>query len=391
MGDICKTKAEWKYWHKIPVTNQKFFKIMLGDFEYQIRIPRKFVKNFREALSRWCTLSGPSGNEWKVRVKIGEDDLLFSSGWEIFVKDNGIEAYDMLVFQYMGGSTFTVSVFNKNGCEREGSYFAKVNSSRSCCSSILHRVEDDSNVAMQKGESMNDGEHSAAFLRGKRKIKAQRSHYNAIYRGKWKVGSRVPNFALSDNDDDDDDDNGRGYREEEEEEEELEESFSCNANFFKPRKQVQKCYISGRRQVTEKEKERACVRAEEHIKRNKANGMPMVGIIMLPTHVYKGLYLTIPKEWAMDNMLRKNHDVELQVSGAEDYWLVGVRWIQTTQCQLRPKWADFVLDNNLEEGDVCVFELVTRGSIKAKRRPVFNVRIFRVVADVVPLTSKRMA
>jgi len=44
-------------------------------------------------------------------------------------------------------------------------------------------------------------------------------------------------------------------------------------------------------------------------------------------------------------------------------------------------WKKFVLDNNLEEFDVCLFELASQ---KRDPRMVMDVEIFRVIPEIVP-------
>ena len=88
-------------------------------------------------------------------------------------------------------------------------------------------------------------------------------------------------------------------------------------------------------------------------------------------------------------MLKDTHEVELKVPGAIGSWIVGCRWTPS-QCQIRANWSRFVLENNLEEHDVCVLELVQKGEPGGKTSPVFMVNIFRVVAETVPLTPIRL-
>ena len=82
------------------------------------------------------------------------------------------------------------------------------------------------------------------------------------------------------------------------------------------------------------------------------------------------------------------HKVELKVPGEMDSWTVGCRWTPS-QCQIRAQWSRFVLENNLQEHNICVFELVQRGEPDGRRSPVFLVNIFWVVAEIVPLTAAR--
>lgn len=97
---------------------------------------------------------------------------------------------------------------------------------------------------------------------------------------------------------------------------------------------------------------------------------------------------TVPKEWAVEHMLPESHEGILRVPRVEKSWKVGCRWTPS-QCQIIRGWSTFVLDNNLEERDVCVFELVQKGDSCIKRNPIFHVHIFRVVREVVPLTVSR--
>lgn len=114
-----------KYWTEFPSNRHQFFKIMFGDFEKQLRIPRKFVRNFKGKWSDTVHLRGPSKQLWTVKLTRTVDDLFLHNGWEIFVEDHGLEETDFLVFHYDDNSTFNVIIFNHTGCERESSYFSQ--------------------------------------------------------------------------------------------------------------------------------------------------------------------------------------------------------------------------------------------------------------------------
>lgn len=45
--------------------------------------------------------------------------MVFTSGWEIFVRENSLKTTDFLVFHYDGKSKFEVRIFEKTGCEKE--------------------------------------------------------------------------------------------------------------------------------------------------------------------------------------------------------------------------------------------------------------------------------
>ncbi|KAL3833389.1 hypothetical protein ACJIZ3_008125 [Penstemon smallii] len=87
-----------------------------------IRLPPAFVRRYSEILPGTgnATLRINSGKTWKVKLEELENaEYWFTRGWNIFVKDVGLEFGEFLVFTYNGTSIFDVSVFGVSGCERE--------------------------------------------------------------------------------------------------------------------------------------------------------------------------------------------------------------------------------------------------------------------------------
>ncbi|KAL2932512.1 hypothetical protein RDABS01_020030, partial [Bienertia sinuspersici] len=318
--ESCKALAKHKYWHEVPPRKFRFFKIMLGGFENQLRIPRKFIDCFRGDLSRSCVLRGQSGNSWEVHIIKTEEDVLFSEGWENFVNDHNLKFGYFLVFCYVGDFSFDVSVFDPTGCENERSHFTK-NLNQvpydTSCNSLLHLEND-------------EGSKIAGF--------------SAASKGKRKV-------------------------------DQMSETVDRIGRVTSQEKQSKMYYISKRRKVTEQEKQDANNMASLHIISKSISVREQIfKLIMLPTHVSSDFHLP--------------HDIILRVPRVEKSWRVGCRWIRL-QCQIRSGWSKFVLENNLEEHDVCVFELEKKGKMGNKGNPVFDVYIFRVVKEVVPLIVTR--
>ncbi|GKU94642.1 hypothetical protein SLEP1_g8101 [Rubroshorea leprosula] len=123
---------EDRYWTGFPSNRHQFFKIMIGDFRNQLRIPRKFVRKFKGNLSDTINLRGPSRFVWTVKLARTVDDVFLQNGWEIFARDHSLEENDFLVFRYDENSTFNVVIFDKSACEREASYFVKSAASNGC-------------------------------------------------------------------------------------------------------------------------------------------------------------------------------------------------------------------------------------------------------------------
>ncbi|XP_021734102.1 B3 domain-containing protein Os01g0723500-like [Chenopodium quinoa] len=313
---------------------------------------------FKEKLSPWCTIIGPSKQKWKIRLSstYNERQMVFSDGWKQFVRDNGVETNDFLVFRFVGDSSFEVSVFDKSGCEKEGCHFSINSNSRSrrtSCTSTLH-INNHGSVVKEEIEIFDSSSEDKSLWEEGEEESEDVSHVT----------------------------------------EEKRERRGSSSEGKLP--QSQKYFISNRRDLKPGEKQRASKMAESYRHNMKDNKrvLPTFQITMLPTHVYRGFYLTIPKVWANKHMIKESHELELRVPGStKGSWKVGCRWTKggSIQCQLRSKWPVFLLENNLEEYDTCVFELIQKGISDDVRPPIFNVHIFRTVDHIVPLTvSTRM-
>nr|GMC56112.1 B3 domain-containing protein REM16-like [Ipomoea batatas]GMC69430.1 B3 domain-containing protein REM16-like [Ipomoea batatas] len=86
---------------------------------------------------------------------------------------------------------------------------------------------------------------------------------------------------------------------------------------------------------------------------------------------------TIPAEWARSHLPQKNINVSLHVN--EKTWLAKCYYKTSSHGLAGSGWKNFALDNFLEKDDACVFSLVSQSDNSV----IFNVRIFRVVEDVV--------
>ncbi|XP_062002400.1 B3 domain-containing protein Os03g0622200-like [Rosa rugosa] len=53
-----------------------FFKVLVGDFSQQLRIPRAFVKNFNSCVPPISGLRGPCGTCWTVNLKEIEKSIM---------------------------------------------------------------------------------------------------------------------------------------------------------------------------------------------------------------------------------------------------------------------------------------------------------------------------
>ncbi|KAL7224042.1 hypothetical protein ACSBR1_025487 [Camellia fascicularis] len=97
-----------------------FFKVLIGDFSNQLRIPPAFKKHFGGSVPQNCIIwSCADERSWNVNIrKVDDDRLLFQQGWAAFVRDNSLEMGDFLLFRYEGDSQFHVDMYGKNCCQK---------------------------------------------------------------------------------------------------------------------------------------------------------------------------------------------------------------------------------------------------------------------------------
>ncbi|KAH9309566.1 hypothetical protein KI387_037477, partial [Taxus chinensis] len=95
-----------------------FFKVMLGNFEKELRIPPAFIPNLMHDTDENVVLEGPSGHRWVVKLWGTSTEIGFGQGWGNFVHDQRVELGDFLVFKYVCKSYFKIMIFGKSGCEK---------------------------------------------------------------------------------------------------------------------------------------------------------------------------------------------------------------------------------------------------------------------------------
>ncbi|KAL0440875.1 UNVERIFIED_CONTAM: hypothetical protein Sradi_0026400 [Sesamum radiatum] len=124
-----------------------------------------------------------------------------------------------------------------------------------------------------------------------------------------------------------------------------------------------------RRVVTDVEKQRTLERAFEEL---NDNGLL---IPMRASYVYARFFLVFSVKWARSQGLKGKQELELRMN--DKSWYVKF-YDRETSVGLTRGWKAFVLDNGLEEDDVCLFNVVP-GS---QHSVAINVRVFRVADDV---------
>ncbi|XP_048129670.1 B3 domain-containing protein REM16 isoform X1 [Rhodamnia argentea] len=348
-----------------------FFFVVKPAWKLKKAIPKKFAENLRSKLPENVVLKGPSGATWTVGTVADDENLLFKHGWQDFVKDHALEKNDILVFRYNGESSFNVLVFNQHSlCEKEAAYFHKR------CS---HKPMDKECGTKRKlGDSAVEAVHTPASYDVKRTLTEDPWKDGTVtvadcnILSQAKASENLVEVGAS----------GKPHNKKKATpKKKVSVAFDCleekpdstpKALFIGSRGSP--VYTSNRRPVTEEEESSAFKLARA------AASSDSFLVVMRPTHVYKRFYLSIPTDWATTHMDRRNQDLILRVG--EGTWRARYRLTGRGSGGLSSGWKNFALENNLEQSDVCLFELAN----SIAKNIVLDVTIFRVVEDVVPLT-----
>ncbi|XVE94807.1 hypothetical protein REPUB_Repub02eG0041400 [Reevesia pubescens] len=369
MGDTCKDCRSWEeeiFWTHFQSIH--FSQVLRGDFLQRLEIPEKFAKNIKKRLPETVALKGPSGIIWDVGLTADDDTMFFDRGWNFFIKDHFLVENDFLIFKYNGVSHFDVLMFDGQSlCEKASSYFV-----RKC----LH-TEFDSGYQTKRKINENPDEivhnssqcglESSPDKSTNNDIKTRRSRQpinspatnkkirnvgSSIHARKSLGGKELSTFAG---------------------EVKVEPEFELttrDGDFFSPR------YAPCKRLVTQVEKRNVILMAQEAV--TKDGFM----VVMKPTHVGRRFYMSIPSAWVAKHLSKENADVILRIN--KRTWRTRFYYYRIRDCGgLSGGWRNFANDNNLEEHDVCVFELATNG-----RKPIIlDVKIFHVLKAAVPLSQ----
>ncbi|KAL6012099.1 hypothetical protein ACLOJK_002575 [Asimina triloba] len=316
-----------------------FFKFFLpGVTDQYLRIPQAFIKHINHGAYQTVSVKGPSGNVWHLDLVEDAKGLLFQDGWKEFARENCLEVGYLLVFRYDGNScTFAMRVFDTSGCDNGDRIVAK-----SCKeSSGISVPKVAASLVSQKSGQQNRGERLIGLrrrvTRSSCKVERNQSAKRAL-ENDGRVGTNKRRMMNT--------------------------SFKSQTNPSESRQAKHKhktvlkprcgSLTSQRRNVTEEERTKAVDKAKS---------------LKLQNPSVAGL----PRKFVRSYLPRKNCLMTV--------WdPTGRKWnINHVHGALSAGWKYFCLHNNLEEGDVCVFEHVENHELR--------VHIFRVVEEITPLIN----
>ncbi|EEF43356.1 DNA binding protein, putative [Ricinus communis] len=320
------------YFHKLILSNSIKDK--------KLRIPDNFVKKFGNDLSAFGRLSVPGGPVWPVGLIKADDKFWFREGWQEFMERYSIRVGYFLVFRYEGHSVFTVHIFNLSASEIN--YQSNNTAGRRYL--LFEDMEDDDFVEHLSSSSpclvpnslksdvryyTPDAEAQKPKKRGRKKLKVDPNQQQPSAQQEDEVDMRF-----------------RFY-----------ESASAR-----------------KRTVTAEERERAINTAKTFEPMN-----PFCRVVLRPSYLYRGCIMYLPSCFAEKHLNGVSGFIKLQSSDGKQ-WPVRCLY-RGGRAKLSQGWYEFTLENNMGEGDVCVFELLKSRDI------VLKVTVFRVLEGAGRMTQ----
>lgn len=307
----------------------------------RLNIPCSFIKHMEGRALGTATLGGPSGNNWYAELILIGDGLFLSDGWEAFVSDHFLEQGDFLVFRYDGDLQFTVLVFDQSMCEKEAALKAENHRdiNKKCSRHAVKKRDRDISALP---DSIVEGVPRRARCSEKLSECAYKIHLDSTNIG---------------------DDNG--------DTQEADQNTKLNNAVtvaVSPCAAVQNDYsdLSVRNRNTKLNMPFSPLEAERTA-RSFASSFPNFVKVMKRFNISGSYTLNIPYQFAMEHLPKCKLKVLLRnLEGG--CWTVNS--IPNTKVQTSHTfcggWLSFVRDNDIDVGDICIFELVHKFELRVQ-------------------------
>ncbi|KAK4794991.1 hypothetical protein SAY86_012985 [Trapa natans] len=393
-----------------------FYKLVLLSTikEKRLRIPENFLRKFRDELSPVATLHVSDGHIWRVGVRKADNKFWFYDGWEEFSDHYSISMGYFLIFRYEGNSIFNVYIYNLTTSEisyqphgrgpasgeqyhqvrrympwnemedEESSDALDVTPQYRAIPDPLKKTENSSSNVDQLSlnqsfnptplQSLFNGNvHPAAKNVLQSPPAVQPNSQEPLYLGGVNVkSSEEEDEMLPQNEE------GKKTKKRGRKKRKIESNEPVPSNEPNEMSEMRyKFYASAstrKRTVTAEERERAINAAKMLEPHN-----PFCRVVLRPSYLYRGCIMYLPSCFAEKHLNGVSGFIKLQGADGKQ-WPVRCLY-KGGRAKLSQGWYDFSLENNLEEGDVCIFELI------AAREVILKVTTFRVGDDAVLMTQ----
>ncbi|OQU79469.1 hypothetical protein SORBI_3008G148900 [Sorghum bicolor] len=305
---VCKNCISNHYWHHMSDQDRCFIKIMISasDFKNKLTIPKKFATNVGGQIPEEVQLEAPNGKTYNVKVAKEQNDLVIGTGWTKFSSSHDLRQGDLLVFTYSGYAHFKVRIFDPSNCEKEFSCVVMDNFPYGQERSISH-----DNHTQPSTSNMLVKHCSGSSSHKRKTLKTSPTD--------------SPSRKSTEDDDVKEPLNSVGFQKSW-----LVFPMGCNMN----------------------SEQRAKIDALEQKIRPQ---IPLYITTMDMTSVSSGI-LAISKDYAVKHLLDKNGTITLSQLNGSKTWAITLD-INTVGWYARSTgWLDFICNNGLKEGDICIFE-----------------------------------
>nr|CAD1841382.1 unnamed protein product [Ananas comosus var. bracteatus] len=303
-------------------------------------MPKKFVNHFNGQICEHIDLKPPSGDIWRIGLTKLANDIVLQSGWKEFVDAHCIEENDLLIFKYYESSSFEVLIFDGSGCEKASSFFAKKNvppvgEADEIPLEVINRKE--LIELRSSGSSSEDDakpEITTKSLNGSKKM-SKRILRAGSGRGEKDAGTYVETLV-----------HRKKYR-------------------VSPRKDA-----GPSKGVNYGVKEDTPERDEHGQMPCNAPYFSLRSLQLSPSQHKKN----IPRSFAAAHLPRRCEQIILKLPNQKKKWItsyVSTRQVRGVYGGIYGGWKHFVMDNNLQQGDICLFELM-----KNKKMLTMTVYVF---------------
>ncbi|KAL6847021.1 hypothetical protein ACP4OV_022874 [Aristida adscensionis] len=291
-----------------------FFKFMMGDFRNGVAIPKKFATNIRAPISEEVKLEVPNGEIYSVKFAKEQDNLVIRSGWETFAGAYDLNQGDLLVFTYSGHSHFKVQIFDPSGCEKGLSCVPITNIPCVQLRSVSHSDH------TQPPTDKRLAEHNIGSQSDRRKT----SKANPRDSPSQRTIEDVPS--------------SEGIQE------------PKHSGGFK--KSTKSCIIipKGYSMTSDHKAKVAALKQKIQPK------IPFYVTVMHRQTMASG-YLDISKDYAAKYLSDNNGAITIGRLYGSKTWAISLDTSTDGRHANSTGWLDFISDNMLEDGDICIFEL----------------------------------
>ncbi|XP_050233693.1 B3 domain-containing transcription factor VRN1-like isoform X1 [Mercurialis annua] len=347
------------YFHKLILSNSIKDK--------KLRIPDNFVKKFGNDLSAFGRLSVPGGPVWPVGLIKADDKFWFHEGWQEFMERYSIRIGYFLVFRYEGHSVFTVHIFNLPVSEIN--YQSTNTAGRRHL--LFEDMEDDDFVELMSTSSPclapNSIKRNNHLLKGASISQAADQDAREAGDPFSPMEQKVPagDMAFYTPGDEAPKPKKRGRKKQKIDPNQQQSSVQ-NEDEADLRYRFYESASARKRTVTAEERERAVNTAKTFEPIN-----PFCRVVLRPSYLYRGCIMYLPSCFAEKHLNGVSGFIKLQSSDGKQ-WPVRCLY-RGGRAKLSQGWYEFTLENNMGEGDVCVFELLKSRDI------VLKVTVFRVL------------